>query len=279
MMAAHADIEAIEQAFVAQWSNFGHAPGGIFHEEGDLIWAEAPVPQLPYNAVIRTKLGMDAEARIKQVINRFRERAAQFLWVVHPTAQPDDLIERLVAKGLSLVECPTGMSLDLTTWSDAPNSMKGPITYREVTDEQGLQAYERLIDAYWELPEQSHPYVFGLSRWIHASRDRAARWVAYRDRQPVGKIYLSYLGAKDTAAIFGVYVSPTARGYGIASALSKLAISRAAKLGRTRVVLHSSEMAINVYRRLGFIDRCVLPFYATTALHSLQPMLGCMQAP
>jgi hypothetical protein len=51
--------------------------------------------------------------------------------------------------------------------------MKGPITYREVTFEQDLQAYEELIDAYWGLPEQSHPYVFRLSRWIHASGDRA----------------------------------------------------------------------------------------------------------
>jgi ribosomal protein S18 acetylase RimI-like enzyme len=271
MMTAHADIDAIEQALVGLWSNFGHAPGGIFHEEGDLIWAEAPVPQLPYNAVIRTKLGMDAEARMKQVINRFHERAAQFLWLVHPTAQPDDLTERLVAKGLSPVDCATGMSLDLSSWSATTNSMKGPITYREVTDEQDLQAYEQLLEAYWELPEQSHPYVFRLSRWVHASGDRGARWVAYRDRQPVGKIYLSYLGAKDTAAIFGVYVSPTARGYGIATALTKLAISRAAKLGRTRVVLHSSQMAIDIYRRLGFSVRCILPIYATTALHDVQP--------
>src|ERR1700704_1766455 len=112
MMMAHADIDAIEQALVGLWSNFGHAHGGIFHEESDLIWAEAPVPQLPYNAVIRTKLGMDAEVRMKQVINRFRERAAQFLWLVHPTAQPDDLTERLVATGLSPVDCATGMSLD-----------------------------------------------------------------------------------------------------------------------------------------------------------------------
>ena len=150
--------------------------------------------------------------------------------------------------------------------------MKGLITYREVADEQDLQAYEGLMHAYWELPEQSHPYVFPLSRWVHGSGNRGARWVAYRDGQPVGKIYLSYLGTKDTAAIFGVYVSPAARGYGIAGALTKLAISRAVKLGRTRVVLHSSEMGINLYRRLGFIERCILPIYATTALHSVQPI-------
>jgi hypothetical protein len=34
---AHADIAAVEEAFVAQWSNYGHAPGGVFHDEDDLV--------------------------------------------------------------------------------------------------------------------------------------------------------------------------------------------------------------------------------------------------
>ena len=63
-----ADIEAIEEAFVAQWTNYGHAPGGVFHEEDDLVWAEAPVSQLPYNAVLRTRLGRDAAARIERCV-------------------------------------------------------------------------------------------------------------------------------------------------------------------------------------------------------------------
>lgn len=41
---AHADVEAIDEAFVAQWSNYGHAPGGIFHDDYDLHWAEALCP-------------------------------------------------------------------------------------------------------------------------------------------------------------------------------------------------------------------------------------------
>jgi ribosomal protein S18 acetylase RimI-like enzyme len=268
----HADIEAIEEALVAQWTNYGHAPGGVFHEDDDLVCAEAPVPQLPYNAVLRTRLRRDAAERIEQVLRHFCQRAVQFLWFVHPTAQPTNLAEQLAARGLSLVEHATGMALDLTSWSASPGPLKGPIIYREVQDEQGMRAFEELMAAYWELPAESHPYVFGMNRWAYALGDRGVRWVAYRGRQPVGKAYLSYLGRKDTAAIFGVYVKPTDRGYGIASTLTELAIGHAAALGRKRVVLHSSEMAVNVYRGLGFIDRCILPVYATTALHGVQPI-------
>ena len=269
---AHADVAAIEEAFVAQWRDYGHAPGGVFHDDDDLVWAEAPVPQLPYNAVLRTRFGRDAEERIEQVLSHFRQRAVHFLWLVHPTAQPENLAEQLAARGLSLVEHATGMALDLTSWRASPGPSQGPITYREVTDEQGLQAFEELMAAYWALPAESHSYVFGMNRWAYALGDRGVRWVAYRDHQQVGKAYLSYLGRKDTAAIFGVYVRPTARGYGIARTFTELAIARAAALGWRRVVLHSSEMAVNIYRRLGFIDRCMLPIYAITALPGMQPI-------
>jgi ribosomal protein S18 acetylase RimI-like enzyme len=266
----HAEVEAIEEAFVAQWSIYGYAPGGFFHEAADLVWAEAPVPQLPYNAVLRTRLGADAAERIDQMVEHFRARAVQFIWLVHPTAQPVDLAEQLTARGLSLVEQATGMALDLTSWRISPQPSGEAVTYREVNDEQGMRDFEELMAAYWELPEESHAYAFGMNRWAYKLGDRGIRWVAYRDGEPVGKIYLSYLGVRSTAAIFGAFVRPTARGLGIASALTRLAIDRAAELGRKRVVLHSSEMAVNMYRRLGFMDRCVLPIYATTALHSVQ---------
>jgi len=268
---AHADIPAIEEALINQWSIFGHAPGGVWHDDRDLIWTEAPVPQLPYNAVLRTRLGADAQERIDRIVRHFRERNVQFMWIHHPTATPDDLPARLSAGGLSLVEHATGMSLELASWRKPPEPPDGPIVYLEVTDEHGLRAFDDLIVAYWELPVESHAYSLRMSRWSYETRVPGVRWVAYREGRPVGKAYLSLLGSKETAAIFGVYVSPSARGLGIARRLNELAIGRAAELGMKRVVLHSSEMAVNVYRRLGFLDRCKMSVYATAPLHSTQP--------
>jgi len=270
--AADHDIPAIEEALVAQWRLYGHAPGGVWHEEDDLVWTEAPVSQLPYNAVIRTRLGADAPERIDQVVRHFRRRAVQFMWIGHPTAKPDNLAEQLGEHGLSAVEHVTGMALDLASWTTAPPPREGPVTYQEVTDLQGLRAFEELMLSYWELPEESHEYPLGMSRWAYEKGIPGVRWVAYRDGEPVGKAYLSLTGAANTAAIFGVYVRPSARGHGVARTLNELAINRASRLGMRRVVLHSSEMAVNVYRRLGFVDRCTLSIYATTSLHSSQPV-------
>lgn len=265
------DIAAIEEAVVAQWSIFGHAPGGTWYDEGGLAWSEAPVPTLPYNAVLRTQLGSDADERIDYLFRHFQQRPVQFLWLVNPTSEPANLAEKLAARGLSLAEDVTGMSLDLTSWQTDPPLAQGPVEYMEVTDERGLCAFEDLMTAYWELPEQCLPYVHGISRWAHQEGIPGARWVAFLNNQPVGKVYLSLTGSTDTASIFGVYVRPQARGRGVAEALSRLAIDRAAELGRKRVVLHSSKMAVSVYRRLGFLDRCQLSVYATTSLHTIQP--------
>lgn len=264
------DIAAIEEALVAQWSMFGHAPGGVWHEADDLVWTEAPVPQLPYNAVLRTRLESGDTRRIDDVIAHFRRRGVQFMWIDHPTAEPQDLAERLKASRLSLVENVTGMSLDLASWQD-PGPCKGQIRYREVSTESDLDAFEKLMVEYWELPQESRSFAFRVSRWAYETKVPGVRWLAFREDEPIGKAYLSLVGLEDTAAIFGVYVRPDARGKGVAQTLNELAIRCAVDLGMKRVVLHSSEMAVNVYRRLGFLDRCTLSVYATTSLHSSQP--------
>ena len=150
--AARDDVQAIEQAFVVHWANFGRGPGGTYHDDGDLIWIEAPVVQLPCNAVMHTRLVDDVENRITRMIAHFRRRQVNFLWLVHPTAQPPDLSARLATNGLALVETATGMSLDLGQWAGrrpaaAPN-VHGSIVYREVKTDAEMDAFEVLMAYY-----------------------------------------------------------------------------------------------------------------------------------
>jgi ribosomal protein S18 acetylase RimI-like enzyme len=63
-------------------------------------------------------------------------------------------------------------------------------------------------------------------------------------------------------------VLPAARGRGIAGGLTVLLVQRAKDAGCRRVLLHSSDMAQGVYRRVGFVEQCRLPFPATTAIWS-----------
>jgi ribosomal protein S18 acetylase RimI-like enzyme len=68
------------------------------------------------------------------------------------------------------------------------------------------------------------------------------------------------------AAIYGMSVTPEARGKGVASTLTEVLLDRAESLGCRRVVLHSSEMAVGMYERAGFTRQCEMPVYANAAL-------------
>jgi GNAT superfamily N-acetyltransferase len=94
------------------------------------------------------------------------------------------------------------------------------------------------------------------------------RYLVVIDGAPVGKGYLSLAGPPGVAAIYGMSVRPDARGRGVASGPTNALLSRAKELGRSRVVLHSSEMATGVYRRAGFVERCRFTVFATAPIWS-----------
>ena len=211
------DVQALEEAVVAQWANFGQGPGGSYNDDGELAWTEAPISQLPYNAIVKTRLMRDAEDRIDAMVSHFRTRGVQFLWVVHPSARPANLEQLLPRHGLSLVARETGMAFDLASWKKPAVRADGPIVYQEARDEQSLADFEDLIAQYWDLPDGTRPFVDGCIRRAFEFGDRGVWLLAYKAQEPVGKAYLSLQGLDNTASIWGVYVKSTARGYGIGS--------------------------------------------------------------
>jgi ribosomal protein S18 acetylase RimI-like enzyme len=257
-------IGEIEAAFVGHWSIFGRWSMGELREEQGVLWFETPIKHLPYNAAIRTRIEGDADAAISAVVERFVTRGVEFFWLVHPSAEPSDLGERLATQGLRPVEIATGMSIELADWqeSDPP----GDVSYVEVVGDAELQAYQELTVRYWEVtPEDADLVATFQSEWGpgHAP---GHRYLALVDGAPVGKGYLSLAAPPGIAAIYAVSVLPEARGRGIASGLTTVMLARAKELGRERVVLHSSDMAIGLYRRAGFVERCRLTVFATAAL-------------
>ena len=259
-------IRDIEDAFVAQWSHFGRWPRGELHDQDGVLWIETPIRSLPYNAVVRTHLeGDHADSILERLLARYRARGVDFMWLVHPTATPSDLGERLIARGLLPVEHATGMSLQLSEWT----ANEPAVHVEEVTDETSLATYANLIMQYWEIPAHEQGLVSDLNKYWSAGRTSGHRFVAFADDGvPLGKGYLSLEGPPGVAAIFGMSVLPEARGRGVGAAITVAMLNRAKAAGCVRAVLHSSERAVNLYRRAGFVPRCPLTAYATSALWS-----------
>ncbi len=256
----------IEEAFVAHWSIFGRWTDGELHDENGVLWFETPIKHLPYNAVIRTRIERDADAVVAAVVERFTARGVQFFWLVHPSARPHDLSDRLAARGLQSVENATGMSLELADWKAA--DLPPGVAYREVLGDADLEEFHKLTTVYWEIPDDEAPLVARFQREWGPGRAPGHRYLALVDGVPVAKGYLSLAGPPGVAAIYAMTTIPEARGRGIASGLTTVLISRARDVGRRRVVLHSSDTAVGVYRRAGFVERCRFTVFATSRLWS-----------
>jgi GNAT superfamily N-acetyltransferase len=259
-------VTEIEEAFVAHWSVFGRWTHGRLYDQSGVLWFETPIEHLPYNGVIRTQIEGEADAVIAGILDRFRSRKVPFFWLVHPSAKPDDLGERLAAHDLNPVENAIGMSLELESW-EAVDPSEGA-DYREVLDDDDLQAFHELTTAYWEIPDDQAPLVGRFQREWGPGRSPGHRYLAYVDGVPVGKGYLSVAGPPGVGAIYAMMTLPEARGRGVASGMTTVLLSRAKELGCKRVILHSSDMAVGVYRRAGFVERCRFTVFATAPLWS-----------
>lgn len=255
----------IEDAFVGHWSHFGRWPQGRLVEDSGTLRFETPIAQLPYNGVIRSRIDADPDRVVHRVVEGFRQRKVGFVWVVHPSAMPSDLSNRLDAVDLPLVELATGMSRELDELPPAP--LRDDVVFREVVDDRTMSDYTDLIFGYWEVPATSRALVAGVNRYWVPERTPVIRWVAYdSDNHPIGKMLLSLSAPPGVAALYGMSVLPETRGRGVASDMTLLALHRARALGRQRVVLHASEMAVNVYRRVGFKAHCHLAIHGTAPL-------------
>jgi GNAT superfamily N-acetyltransferase len=261
-------VTEIEDALFAQWSHFGRWPRGELHDEHGLLWFETPIRHLPYNGVIRTCLteGPSAAATISKVMERFRARDVHYFWVVHPSATPADLPDRLAAHGLAPVERVTCMSLELADWEPPP--LPNDVVFEEVLSNGAMQTYSELTARYWEIPDGERDLVAEFHRHWGPGRAPGHRYLGVADGEAVGKAYLSVAGPSGVASIYGMFVPPEARGRGVAGGLTTTMLRRAKERGLRRAVLHSTDMAVGVYRRAGFVERCTITVFATGSLWS-----------
>jgi ribosomal protein S18 acetylase RimI-like enzyme len=261
------DVAAIEDALVTHWSLFGRWSQGSLHDDEGIVWFETPIKHLPYNMVMKTRVrpDADADAAVDRVARRFRDRDVPYLWVHRPSDRPSDLGHRLPQHGLDLVETVTGMVLALDAWvPEAPRS-RARIAAVDA-DRDGLADYVELMRTYWSVPESDRDLLEAFNNDWAGDRSPGTRLVAYLDGAPVGKLFMNLLELPERVSIYGVATKPEARGAGIASALMVEALAAAASVGAARCVLHSSAMAVSLYRRMGFVERCAFPVYATGPL-------------
>lgn len=259
-------IQALEQNLWELWSHFGRGPGCALHAERGALWFDTPIPTLPYNGVLRSILTDNVDQQIDRIIEHYRKRGMPFFWLVHPSALPDDLSQRLSERGIAETEVASGMVANL---ADLPELSPVPDGFdiREVNDEVASSYFFELIAWRWHVPAEAQPHLRAIDEVMQVAKPSALVrcWLAWHEGVPVAKAALRI--AAGAAGLYGVATKPEARGRGLARALALEAFRVARHAGQQLGVLHSSPMAKSLYAKIGFQDVAPFRIFASEEMH------------
>jgi ribosomal protein S18 acetylase RimI-like enzyme len=244
-------LNAVEENFWSMWSQFGRGPECAMHADRGIVWFETPIEVQPYNMVLRCREDEDADGAIARVFSHFHHRAVPFVWLVHPSARPADLESRLERQGFEAVEQMTGMAMDLTNLPASPVVPPGVQIYR-VTPLDDLALYMEFVAARWHVPVAARPHLALIADTLQigAAGSPNRGWIAVKDGMAVAKVLTHDAG--NVVGLYGMATRSASRGLGLGRALCMTALADARKRGRRLAVLHSTPMALPLYKRLGF---------------------------
>jgi GNAT superfamily N-acetyltransferase len=258
-------VAAIAEALEACFLLLATAPGGVARREGGITVAITRLPISDFNGVFRARLDPslpDAEVdrRIGEVVASLRSRGVPFSWWVMPDDRPPDLRARLVAHGFSPDGERPGMAIDLEQLGPAPQP-PNDTAIEEITDVAGLSEHTRLMAIGFGMPPALETAFRHLLQRLPFGPGTSMRYfLAHEHGQPVGTSLVVLSGR--AAGIFNVITAPEARGRGVGTLVTDAALRAARAAGYRIVILESSSMGYNVYRRMGFEEYGKIGHYA-----------------
>ena len=229
----------------------GRVGGGEERRDREIVWTVGGSPIGYHNAVVHLDAGpARTDALIETWTGELRDRRLPGSWHVTPSMRPDDIADRLLARGFADGGDEPAMAADLATARVDVAPPEG-FTVARVRDEAGLDAYRRVLgNGFGEGPREGD-WVAGVFGRIGLGDGVPWRhYVSRVEGEPVGTA--SVLRTGGVAGVFFVSTAPDVRRRGIGTATTRHAMIAARALGCTTAVLGASPMGEAVYRTLGF---------------------------
>ena len=189
---------------------------------------------------------------IPSVIDVFRRRGRAFRWWVR-----DGLGAELVAHGMRFGWDSTGMTANLTRM---PETAPPPgLQIVQVRDVRAMADWALVLTTVFGRPAPERETWLSAFGALGLDGGQWAHFVGYTGGTPVATT--SLLVAGELAGVYHVATMKEARGRGFGSAVTRAALEHARDRGAREAALQSSEMAVSVYRGLGFVERGTLSMY------------------
>ena len=124
-----------------------------------------------------------------------------------------------------------------------------------------LKAWNNIVLTGFSLPQEilSDFFYKAFLSILLDDTPSASGFLAYYDGNPVAASLVLY--EVGVAGIYNVTTLEEARGKGIGTAISLAPLIEAKQLGYQIAILHSSQMALRMYKNIGFKEYCKLEWY------------------
>lgn len=236
----------------------GTLPQAVFHEEPGLAWFETGIAHDVFNGVLQTRLSpQEQPAAIERVLTHFRTRRLPFHWHLGPASQAPEIGDLLAAHGIEHAEDEPGMLADLQVLQeDAPAAPE--LAIQRVLTVSQVDPWSRTT--YSGAPEEPIRHVFTAYSGLPLGLESPLRlYLGLLDGKPVATVALFF--AAGVAAVERVVTVYPLRRRGIGAMMTYYAMQEARRAGYRFAVLSASPMGVEIYRRLGFQECCVVRTY------------------
>lgn len=148
------------------------------------------------------------------------------------------------------------MAVDLASLHENLPSPAG-FTMQTVHDDETLMQRCKTCVEGFELPDFVTDVFYDLMHYTDA--DIVRTYIGFLGNQPVATSLLNL--SAGVAGIYNVATIPDARRRGIGALMTLAPLREARMMGYKGAILHSSDIAVNVYRSLGFKEYCKIGQY------------------
>jgi len=250
---------ALEANKIASGVLLSTLPNAALHDEPGILWFETGLALGAYNGVLQTSLSREAlPAAISRVLTHFQARNLPFHWRPGPASQPENIGDLLVAHGIGFEEEEPGMAIDLLAINEAIAEVPALQIEEALSASQIRQWSETTFIG---APPEAIECVFTVHSQLPLGPQHSVRlYLGTFAGKPVATVKLFF--AAGVAYIGRVVTIPEYRRQGIGARITLHALHVARHAGYRIAVLTASPMGVEIYRRLGFREYCLVSSYA-----------------
>jgi GNAT superfamily N-acetyltransferase len=248
---AAAILDAIDANYRAAMRAFGLARHVEIRDDETLFWFITGIPDVAFNSIMYARLAPEQAPGAVRELHQLRQKhAVPVNWLIGPGSRPAHLAQLLQAEGLRhFIDLPL-MLADLAALPPTP-PLPADFTIEPVTTPAVWAEWIEAERGGFEVEASLVPGLTALREGMGVGHGYPIQHFLGRlGGQPVATA--SLVVSTEMAGVFDVSTLPSARGRGIASAMTRHALESARAAGQAWAFVQPSGMAYPIYERLGF---------------------------